>query len=157
MLASHGSGLVGAANPPCAVCLERSYDNTGTVTGTYYNLTIIQQNTIGLWQAIFSTGGTTTLETAGLPLVLPKAATTGNVGSTTHVSPVFPLVGGIGNPLTGLMVYRASSGSTGDYADNQFVYVTIYGVQHAFITWAHFVANSTTQANSFAGIMVRYD
>ena len=87
---------------------------------------------------------------------IPKTATTGNVGSTTHVAPLFPLVGGLGNPLIGFMAYRCPSTTIYDFADNQQVYVSIYGVQHTYIT---FLAASTgLLGNSVsAGLMVRFD
>lgn len=130
--------------------LERSYDNTGTATGSYYTVTMYSANLTGKTQTLFPTGALTTSETGGWCVALPKTATTGNVGSTTHVSPTFPMVGGVGNPGTNIMVFRAT-----DFADNQIVFITIYGVQQTYITFASNNGNVTSTSVA-AGTMVRY-
>lgn len=131
--------------------LERSYDNSGTPTGSYYNYAHIGPNGgSGIQQSLFPTGAGTTTETGGFAAIVVKTATTGNVGSTTCVSQIFPLIGGIGNPLTGIMVYRGH-----DFSDDQVVYITIYGVQQTYIT--NDVNSSAIPSNGqSSGYMARY-
>jgi hypothetical protein len=137
------------------ISLERSYDNYGNPTGSYYNLCTFSPSASAVanytCQTLFPTGATTTEETGGWPVLIPKTAATGNVGSTTHVSPIFPLVGGPGNPLTQVLVFRGT-----DFADNQQVYSSLYGTQHPYITVGANNTSITAQAVA-CGYMTRYD
>lgn len=119
--------------------LERSYDNSGVVTGSYYTMACLVPTATAYQQTLFPSSGVTVLETSGFTCALPSQAG-GNVGSTTHVSPVFPMVGGIGNPMKGIMVFRNH-----DFANNQVLYATLYGVQHTYITYD---LNYNTVANN---------
>jgi len=130
--------------------LERSYDNTGTATGSYYTINMYSANLTGKNQTLFPSGAITVAETGGWCVAIPKTATTGNLGSTTHVSPTFPMVGGIGNPGTNIMVFRGT-----DFSDNQIVFISIYGVQQTYITFASNNANVTSTAVT-VGTMTRY-
>jgi hypothetical protein len=132
--------------------LERSYDTSGTPIGSYYTMLAYQGNEqVGRQQTLFPSGASTTQEILGLCAPIPKSAASGNVGSTTHIAPVFPLVGGLGNPLTNVLAFRAT-----DFADNQVVYETIYGVQHTYITDG-FNQTAPTSTAVAAGLMTRYD
>jgi hypothetical protein len=153
MFLFHGQGNTTVTQ---SFSLERSYDNSGTATGSYYTLCFDYLNSgtgnsTSFQQSYFPTGGLTTQETAQFALLMPKTAGTGNVGSTTFVSPVFPLVGGIGNPMTNILGFRAA-----DFSDNQIVYVTLYGVQHTYVTFSKNDANISPQGVA-AGLMYRYD
>ncbi len=131
--------------------IERSYDNTGAVTASYATIYWWRTgNNSANQQTLFASGTLTTNETSGWAACMPRTASTGNVGSTTHVSPCFPLIGGLGNPSTGIMVFRAT-----DFADNQLVFVTIYGIQQTYVTIGN---NGTGTANygQACGFMVRF-
>ena len=133
--------------------LERSYDNSGTAIGTYYTLMLgIAGSSTFQQQSLFSTGGATTQE-ANWSSLCPKTAGSGGVGTNLHVSPVYPTVGGLGNPMTGVLCFRAN-----DFPDNAPVYVTIYGVRQLYIVASNNSGNSSsTTVNAVAcGHMVRY-
>jgi hypothetical protein len=142
-----GGGL--ATGVAYVYSLERSYDNSGVVTGSYYTICCINPSTSGWQQTLFPNGGLTVCETSGLMCVIPSQAATGNVGANTHVSPVFPVVGGIGNPMKGLMVFRGV-----DFANNQMMYATLYGVQHTYIIYGwNNTAISNTSQNCGVGVL----
>lgn len=148
-----------AANNSCpnVFNIERSLNNSGAYTSDHVTLCY----GVGIqapWsqQTLFLSGGATIQETGGLSVILPKTATTGNLGNNTLVSPVFALVGYVDNPMIGLLIARGA-----DFGSGVQVQATLYNTLHTYLTTLFAsglqqnTSISSTGASSLA--MIRYE
>ena len=103
--------------------VERSCTNAGVYNSSYVTMLTGTNNTSVFTQQsnFLSPASATTQESSGWIAALPRAATTGNFNAGTMVSPVFPAVGIIGNPLQGTLVFRGT-----DFTGATQVSVTVY-------------------------------
>jgi hypothetical protein len=116
----------------CLLNIERSHDSSGndTTSNQYATLSCIGSTSGGaitISQISITSANQTVTETK-LPTISSHTTATGSFALSTLVSPVFPVVGAVGNPLIGLM-----TGKSADWVDlTQFSY-TIYGAPHNFL------------------------
>jgi hypothetical protein len=114
--------------------IERSHDASGndTTSGQYATQTVIGStsvtNTFVLSQISISSAGNATVNETKLPCISQHTTATGSFGLSTLLSPIFPVVGAVGNPLIGALV-----GKSADWADLTQFSFTIYSVAHNFI------------------------
>lgn len=151
----------GIAGSSPIVNLERSLDNSGSPTASYYTYVCAQFNATSqnggtaIMQSIMASGGITTQETGGLPASMPRTATTGNFGQGTLVGPVSPLVGLVGNPMTGVILCRGT-----DFFTWTQVQVTLYGTVYTYIVMnpnnPGSGATNLWNAQLSSGILVRF-
>lgn len=142
--------------------VERSHDSNGndTTSNSYATLSIVGFGTGARGQTLqisINAGSSTTTE-KGLPIVSQTGLLTGSWVTSTWVSPVFPVVGAVGNPMIGLLV-----GKQVDWLDLiQFTYM-IYGVLHNYIVFDNAstfgpTASFITQDNTTKlAVMMRYE
>ena len=117
-------------NDQVVMVIERSKDNSGNKTADYWTVIVGSQGGSARQQTC--TGVSTQIAWENWPV----AVITGGVNrgtaywnGTVAASPIFPLLGSIGNPMLGLMVCVAA-----DVADNTLVTVsTLYGSTHTYI------------------------
>ena len=128
----------GSANGPRTAFMfsvERAHDSSGNDLGTYFTIaTMVASSGTSTAsgfpkQVSIPTAGAATASESFWGVVVPNAASTGSFGASTLVSPVFPMVGAVGNPLLGVMV-----GRVGDFGDNVLVPITLYGTSHTYLT-----------------------
>ena len=136
ILMGRNNNVNNSANYPRGYIVDRSRNSFGTALGTYVTVLLFpgaSANNFVTQQSVFQIGsGTvTTLETASAnrwATALPFTATTGTVGNMTMVSPVFPLVGLVDNPMLTVMV-----GLAADFPEGTIFQVTIYGAPHTYL------------------------
>ncbi len=131
--------------------IERSHDASGndTSANSYATMTVVgSTNTTNsnVVSQISITASNSTVNEIRLPCIINNTTNTGSFVLSTLLSPVFPVVGAVGNPLIGIMV-----GKNVDWADlTQFPY-TIYSVSHNFIIFNN--AAAATDPITGAGVL----
>lgn len=125
--------------------IERSHDSSGNDTSQYATLNVVGAvtNTSAIQISITTTNATVT-ETAWAA-ISSHTLNTGSFGLSTLLSPVFPIVGAVGNPMIGLLV-----GKQVDWTNNVQFPFTMYNVSHNYLIL------STTSGFGAAGNLV-YD
>jgi len=120
--------------------VERSKNNSGADTAIYAH--IIQMGTYNSQagaprrqQALFPAGSPYGLvgvaETSSWLAAVPATATSFSLGTTVGVSPVWPHLGCLGNPLLGVVVYMSA-----DFADQVPFTASLYGIPHVYLPFA---------------------
>ncbi len=153
-----GSGWAGSA----VFSIERSKNTSGADTATYAH--IIQMGTANSQptaprrqQVLFPTGSPYGLvgvaETSTWLSAVPATATTFSLGTTVGVSPVWPHLGCLGNPLLGVVVYMST-----DFVDQVPFTASLYSVPHTYLPFA-LAANllSPNLAANTNRIAIRYE
>ena len=115
--------------------IERAHAADGTDNSTYYTINwAFLQSGDGLnggrprQISINAVTGSPTTADNYFACVTTNAQATGSFGNSTLVSPVFPLIGAVGNPLLGLVVGRFV-----DFVDNTQFLMTLYNVAHNYL------------------------
>lgn len=125
--------------------IERSHDSAGNDTASYATVTIITGGASAVVpvQTSFTPTAVTTGEVK-IPCITKTGTGSGSFGTSTLLSPAFPIVGAIGNPLTNVLV-----GKSVDWSDQVQFSFTMYNTTRGYIT-----SNST--AVNAAGV-ISYD
>lgn len=108
------------------MAIERSHDSTGADTSTYATLIAINGGTALTQQSFTSTAVTVTA--TKLAAIQVGGITTGSFGASTLVCPIFPLIGAVGNPMTGLLV-----GKSADWTDQTQFSFTMYNTARNYL------------------------
>ncbi len=134
--------VAGNGTSACFLNIERSHDSSGNDTTQYATICAASDTTTIPHQISISSLNSTILEIHWAALV-NHTINTGSFGLSTLLSPVFPLVGAVGNPMLGLLV-----GKNADWAKEvgtQFAF-TMYNSPRNYIIFA------TANANTWAGV-----
>lgn len=107
--------------------VERSHDSTGADTAEYLTYVGYGSN-LSRQQCVFADGTFSVSEASGAMGVLPFTPTSGVFGTGTAISPIFPMIGKLDNPLLGVV-----SGKTGDFTDLSTFSISVYGSSHTYI------------------------
>lgn len=130
--------------------LERSHDSTGADTAEY--LTYVGYgNSTSRQQCVFADGSFSVSETGGAMGVLPFTPSSAVFGTGTAVSPIFPMIGKLDNPMMG-----AVAGKTSDFTDLSTFSISIYGASHTYVP-SLFVLTSFLAGQSSTSPCMRYD
>src|ERR1035437_1413985 len=126
--------VMGTSNyvPMGFVNIERSHDSSGsdTTSNQYATLTVAGTNsTVGYPTSsqISINAVNVTVKETGWPALVNHTTGTGSFGLSTLLSPVFPVVGAIGNPMIGMLVGKAA-----DWANLTQFSFTMYNVAHNY-------------------------
>lgn len=147
------SGLSGARG---VLAVERSHDSTGADTASYVSLALYGQgNATPVTQYSVIASTQTTKETK-LAVIGVTSTGTGSFGVSTLLSPVFPVVGAVGNPMINVLV-----GKSADWTDATQFSFTMYNTARNYLV----VNNSgiaaagqlTYDASITAALMMRFD
>jgi hypothetical protein len=132
--------------------VERSHDATGADTGTYVLVCSVDQPAVAAEQ-VYSSSQVTANETKW-SVLLPTGTSSGSFGSSTILSPVFPLAGTVGNPSINLLV-----GKNADWTDQTQFPFTLYNTSRNYIVFTAFngAGTLTRDATITAVVMMRYD
>lgn len=125
------------------VVIERSHDTTGADTDEY--ITVFSSgNTGSCMRSAFkpSVGGFGPIETTCAGWILPNGAVSASTRGRMFISPVFPLVGKIGNPLQMIVMGKAL-----DVPGGVVLSQTMYGTQRRYM-WSNASATSQLTANA---------
>jgi hypothetical protein len=118
-------------NAPPVFSIERAHDTSGNDLGTYFSTLLASQQAstpFVFQQTVFpaASGGPMPFEAGGI--TSPTHAISGVWGTNIAVTPFFPMVGFMDNPLLGLMCIK-----TGDFADGANFTMTVYGASHNYV------------------------
>lgn len=162
------------ATAPCCFCIERSRDQYGNYTDSYFTVlgagTYVGANSGGgvgqrmyiqnSQGSIFPSGrgsvysnglGTTgiTEYTYWASITQPNAATI--TGNSFAVLPVFPTVGKLDNPLTSFVVVKS-----GDQTEGALFNASIYGSTHPYL-YSKALAFTSVLPWANSGVAIRWD
>ncbi len=112
--------------------VARSRDNLGNQTSNYVMLwawSYLVGAAAGTFQTVFS-GGTVNAEDTSAVFIAPIGKqSSGAYAGVSYVAPVFQNVGGLSNPTPDLL-----AAFLGDFPTNVFAQITVYGVNHTYIS-----------------------
>lgn len=149
MFARNGSASLGGSTR-FVVVVERAHDSSGVDTAEYYTIAAFG-STLSRQQSIFADGSSTVGETNGWMGILPASATTGAFGTGIAISPIFPMIGKLDNPMIGV-----TAGKTNDFVDLSTFTMSMYGTSHTYLMQA-FVLNSILANQGTCNPAIRYD
>jgi hypothetical protein len=146
------TGVAPASNIPWMICIERSLDNTGAYTGDYYTvvmlwssssgatpcyqLSIFPDGSYGPQGGTWSANGGGTTASVSIPYY-GAASTALQNGTYLAACCTFPVVGGLGNPLTCFMhcSFADVSEAATTVSNNKFTVADAYGNSHTYATF----------------------
>lgn len=139
--------------------IERSHDTSGNDTSTYVTVeTFAGANTPSnsvTRQISFNNTSQTTAETKLTANILTGTGTA-SFATSVGLSPIFPMVGAVGNPLLGML-----TGKSVDWADQTQFSLNMYGTAHNYIVSNVGLYNqagiSTYNSTQTVCIMMRYE
>ncbi|HEY3267333.1 MAG TPA: hypothetical protein VGM37_10430 [Armatimonadota bacterium] len=110
------------------ICLDRSRGNTGDPTDEYVTLVVCSSVNNGMTgQSTMTKDGTLSPPVGAFVSAAPPYNISGGMGGSVPVSPVFPWVGKLGNPML-----NACVGQTADFTGGTPVTVSAYGKPAAY-------------------------
>ena len=117
------------ATVPAALVVDRARDQSGVALDTYFTV-VSFSNTTALYQVAFkpTVGGLVPPTASGFLPVIYTAVSANNVNGQVPPLFVFPLVGYVGNPLLGMVMY-----GTSDITEGSLVNVVMYGTSYTFL------------------------
>jgi len=133
-----------ATTASCIVNIERSHDSSGvdTTSGQYATFTVVGHIAGGVSNSQVSiTAANQTVAETKLPCILNHTTATGTFVLSTLLSPVFPVVGAVGNPMIGLLV-----GKSVDWTDTAQFSFYMYNISHAYIVFNSAAMNAPWSA-----------
>ncbi len=164
-------GVNSNANRHFAINLERSHSSTGADTSQYYTAYItggsnggntgwcylLNASVLsgGTQQTFFNIlgGGCAGIQEVHWIAVIPLTVGTMRVNGTLGVSPLYPTIGGIGNPQFGYLL-----GDRTDWSDGTQVVVNIYGTNHNYIVQTIVTGTNTLPVvNQSVATFMRYE
>src|SRR5271157_3642512 len=111
--------------------IERSKDSSGNDTANYVVVAGWQYSR-GLQQTFFQNGSYMPNEPhwTGVFPSYPGSGGGAGVGTYLALSPVLPMIGGLGNPCLSVLIFDQN-----DFATNTSMTVNVYGVNHTYYNW----------------------
>ncbi len=138
--------------------VERSKNQSGADTATYAHVIQLGSDP-STWrqQALFPPsspyGSAGIAEVSTLLCALPATASTFSFGATVGVSPVWPHLGCLGNPVLGVVAYLVS-----DFVDQMLFSASLYGNSHTYLPISLPAATmSPTPATTNGKLAIRYE
>lgn len=107
--------------------VERAHDAGGNDLGTYATLIIVSGGSSVATSQQSIAGPTQTVAETRLACLMVHSTGTGSFGSSTILSPVFPIVGAVGNPMINTFIGKAV-----DWVDGTNFSFTIYNSAHNY-------------------------
>ena len=135
--------------------IERSKDATGANTSTYVTTFFINNNNataVSAGQQSFSATANGFADTGIVAVAFTGGSSSGLAFGNVPAYPVFPNIGGCGNPMLGLMTTY-----DGNVADQSTATVTsLYGSSHTFLSFrgSDFSLGLGSRGNSTTGVRV---
>lgn len=131
-----GSVPSSATAAGCFVMVERSKDSSGNDTGSYFTLVTLGANVNNastlLTQSTVISGVNGFIAVAeNHPVFLaPYGPSSGEYNGSIYLSPLYPIIGFVGNPHLGILIGKAS-----DWTDTSSFQATLYNTAHTYMAF----------------------